>query len=49
MDNCIDKISSLIILRALFIFNLIEKGWSIRKCKSNNTFEIFKSVKNERN
>jgi hypothetical protein len=45
-----DKVSYLIILRALFIFDLIEKGWSIRKCKhSKNTFEIFKSVRNEYN
>ena len=42
-----DKISCIIILRALFIFQLIEKGWSIRKCRDNNTFEMFKSVKKE--
>jgi len=43
-----DKISYIIILRALFIFSLIEKGWSIKKSKhSKNTFEIFKSVRNE--
>jgi len=40
-----DKISCIIILRALFIFSLIEKGWSVRKCKQKNTFEMFKSVK----
>ena len=41
----LDKISILIILRALFIYLLVEKGWSIRKCKSKNTFEMYKSVK----
>ena len=41
-----DKISFIIILKSLFIVNLIEKGWSVRKCKnSKNTFEIFKSIK----
>jgi broad-specificity NMP kinase len=42
-----DKISCIIILRALFVFSLIEKGWSVRKSKENSTFEIFKSVKKE--
>jgi len=42
-----DKISCIVLLRALFIFNLIDKGWSVRKCKhSKNTFEVFKNVKN---
>jgi len=45
-----DRISCIIFLKALFIFSLIDKGWSVRKCKhSKNTFEIFKSVKNEYN
>jgi len=44
-----DKISCIIILRALFVFSLLEKGWSIRKGKLTNTFEIFKSVKKELN
>ena len=39
-----DKISYLIILRALFLFNLIEKGWSIKRI-SKQTFEITKSIK----
>ncbi len=43
-----DNVSLLIILRALFILDIIEKGWCIRKCKSNkNLFEIYKSVKNK--
>ena len=42
----IDNISYIIILRALFIFLLIDKGWSVRKCKyGKNTFEMYKSVK----
>ena len=41
----IDKISSVIILRAFFIYLLIEKGWIIKKCKNKNTFEINKSFK----
>jgi hypothetical protein len=41
-----DKLSYLIILRALFIFSLIEKGWSIKKL-DKNTFEMFKSIKKE--
>jgi hypothetical protein len=45
-----DNISCIIILRALFIFNLIQKGWSIKKSKNaKDTFEIFKSVKKEYN
>ena len=40
-----DKISFLIILRALFILNILEKGWCVRKCKNDNLFEIFKSIK----
>ena len=39
-----DKISYLIIFRALFIYSLIEKGWNIKK-KGKNTFEMYKSVK----
>ena len=43
-----DKISCLIILRALFLFSLIEKGWCVKKIENQkNTFEMFKSVKNE--
>lgn len=43
-----DKISYLIILRALYIFTLINAGWSIRKCKKEkNTFEMTKSIKKE--
>ena len=43
-----DKLSYIIILRALFIFSLIEKGWCIKKIKNQkNTFEMFKSIKKE--
>ena len=44
MENNFDNISYLIILRALFIFSLLEKGWAVKKKK--NTFEIYKSIKN---
>ena len=43
-----DKISCLIILRALFILNILEKGWCVRKrknYKNDDLFEIFKSIK----
>jgi len=39
-----DNISSLIIFRALFIFSLIDRGWTVRK-SGKNTFEMYKSVK----
>ena len=42
-----DKISYIIILRALFIFSLLEKGWCIKKCKNSNDIHLFKSVKKE--
>jgi hypothetical protein len=41
-----DTISYLIILRALFIYILIEKGWTVKKCKDRkhgknlNLFEM---------
>ena len=45
-DNLLDKVTCLIILRALFIFSLLDKGWSVKKVKNTkNTFEIYKSVK----
>ena len=40
-----DKISIIIILRALFIFSLLEKGWSVRKSKNRNEIHVFKSIK----
>jgi len=41
-----DRISYLVIIRALFIYLLVEKGWSVRKCKhGKNEFEMYKSVK----
>ena len=49
IDN-LDNLSTLIILRALFIYLLVEKGWSIKKCKyDKNTFEICKSIKKNYN
>ena len=40
-----DKIELLIIVRALFIYDLLEKGWSVRKIKhKKNTFDIYKSI-----
>jgi hypothetical protein len=42
-----DKVSYIIILRALFLFSLLEKGWSIRKGKNSNNIHLFKSVKKE--
>ncbi len=39
-----DQISYIIILRALFIFSLVEKGWSVKKV-GKNKFEMYKSVK----
>jgi hypothetical protein len=43
----LDNLSLVIILRSLFIYILIEKGWIVRKYKNGtkNTFEIYKSVK----
>ena len=40
-----DKISCLIILRALFILDIIEKGWCVKKNKNDDLFEIYKNVK----
>ena len=39
-----DQITFLVILRALFIFSLVENGWSVRKT-GKNKFEMYKSVK----
>ena len=41
-----DNLTYLIILRALFIYILIEKGWTVKKCKNKsgknigNLFEL---------
>lgn len=46
LNNTLDNISYLIILRALFVFSLLEKGWAIKKIRNKkNTFEIYKSIK----
>ena len=37
-----DNISMLVILRALYLYKLIEKGWIVKKYKKKNTFEITK-------
>jgi len=42
-----DNISCLIILRALYILDFLEKGWCVKKCKDSNVFEIFKCYKKE--
>ena len=42
-----DKISYLIILRALFIFSLINSGWTVKKGKEKNNFQMYKTVKNK--
>ena len=50
----LDDISVIIILRSLFIFSLINAGWSVKLCtnyskgKSNkNTYSMYKSIKKE--
>jgi hypothetical protein len=40
-----DAVSLIIILRALFIFSLLQQGWSVRKCKNSNNIHLFKSIK----
>ena len=45
MEPVLDKISYLIILRALFILDILEKGWSVKKGKINGLFEIYKNIK----
>lgn len=40
-----DDLSKLIILRALFMFFLIDKGWIVKKQKGVNTFKVYKNVK----
>jgi hypothetical protein len=42
-----DNISIIILLRSLFIFHLINSGWTVKKCKgSKNTYQMFKSKLN---
>jgi hypothetical protein len=40
----IDSLSCIIILRALFILLLVEKGWTVKKNKKN-TYQMYKDVK----
>ena len=42
-----DKISIIIILRSLFIFNLINSGWTVKKCKDKNVYQMYKSLKKD--
>lgn len=43
-----DKFTWIIILRALFIFSVLEKGWTIKKSKTGkNTYTLYKSTKRE--
>jgi hypothetical protein len=43
-----DNLSYLIILRALFIYYLVNAGWSIKSCKNNkNTFKLYKNNLNK--
>ena len=44
MENISQQVYTIIVLRALFIFSLIERGWSVRKT-GKNKFEMYKSVK----
>jgi hypothetical protein len=42
----VDNLSSIVILRALFLLLLIEKGWTIKKTKNEkNTYTMYKSIK----
>ena len=41
-----DKIDIIIILRALFLYLLVEKGWTVKR-SNDNTFEITKNVKTQ--
>ena len=39
-------LETIVILRALFLFLLIEKGWTVRKTKNDkNTYIMYKSIK----
>jgi hypothetical protein len=45
-----DNISLVIVLRSLFIFHLINSGWTITLCKgSKNTYKMYKSFKKNLN
>lgn len=35
-----DNISALIILRALYLYKLLQKGWSIKKLNNKNTYKV---------
>jgi hypothetical protein len=41
-----DKISYIVILRALFLYLLVEKGWTVKR-SDDHTFEITKNVKTQ--
>jgi len=41
-----DKVSSIIILRALFVFLMVNSGWTVKQCKySKNTYSMYKTFK----
>jgi len=43
-----DNISLLIVLRSIFIFYLINSGWTVKKCKgTKNTYQMYKSKYSE--
>jgi hypothetical protein len=39
-----EPLDYLVILRSLYIFLLIEKGWCVRKIRKNE-YEMFKSIR----
>lgn len=42
LENKLDNISIVIILRSLYLFLLLDKGWVIRKGTGKNTFQLTK-------
>ena len=40
--NTLDNITCIIILRALYLYRLLEKGFIVRKAKNKNTFQLTK-------
>ena len=41
-NNNLDNISIVIILRSLYLFLLLDKGWVIRKGSEKNSFQLTK-------
>jgi len=45
-----DNISLIVIFRSLFIYYLLNLGWTVKKCKgSKNIYQMYKSKKNNFN